>query len=155
MYIEDFNDAVAVRWLGPNNEVPEGIPRNLIYHFGQFPPAATLRRLMQEGAYTAGLEDQRRGYGVAVWGAGGAAGAAAGAAAAGLAAAQAGGAARVAASDRRPPSLFVSFRFVASFRLFSFVFVFIYLLLVFFYFCRILTRDGAPMFFFSFFLKKI
>ncbi|CAK0814984.1 unnamed protein product, partial [Prorocentrum cordatum] len=96
MYMEDFNDAVAVRWLGPNNEVPEGAPRNLIYHFGQFPSAATLRRLMQEGAYTAGLEDQRRGYGIAVWGAGGAAGAAGGAAA-GPAVAQAGGAGRVAA----------------------------------------------------------
>ncbi|CAK0899135.1 unnamed protein product, partial [Prorocentrum cordatum] len=81
MYIEDFNDAVAVRWLGSNSEVPEGVPRNLIYHFGQFPSASTLRRLMQEGAYTAGLEDQRRGYGIAVWGAGGAAGAPGGAAA--------------------------------------------------------------------------
>ncbi|CAK0797934.1 unnamed protein product, partial [Prorocentrum cordatum] len=93
MYIEDFNEAVAVRWLGPNSEVPEGNPRQLIYHFGEFPSAATLRRLMQEGAYTAGLEDQRRGFGVAVWGAGGAADAAAGGAAAG----PGGGAGRVAA----------------------------------------------------------
>ncbi|CAK0872356.1 unnamed protein product [Prorocentrum cordatum] len=96
MYLGDFSDAVAVRCLGPNNEVPERVPRNLIYDFDQPPSAETLRKRMQEGAYAAGLEDQRRGYGIAVWGAGGAAGAAS-AAGAKPAAAQAGGAGRVAA----------------------------------------------------------
>ncbi|CAK0886886.1 unnamed protein product, partial [Prorocentrum cordatum] len=46
MCIEGCGDAEAVRWLGPSNEVPKRVPRQLIYHLGQSVghPGGSVRR---------------------------------------------------------------------------------------------------------------